>query len=435
MSKRVLFLCLVVLLALVWPGSALAQGPIGPLHSDPSWQASYWNNTDLSGPPVLQRNENDIDNDWGTGSPDNAIAHDGFSARWTRYIDTAAGTFRFSATSDDGMRVAVDGRWVINQWSEHAVRTTSADVALNSGHHWVVVEFYENGGAAVARFSWAPAGEVVKDWRGEYFTNKMLQGPAALVRNDAAVDFNWGSGSPAPGVINVDNFSVRWTRTLNLAPGTYTFSMTIDDGGRLWVNGHLLIDVWQDQAARTYTGQMYLPGGSTTLKMEYYESAGAASAHLAWNSGANPPPPPPTKGEVVVDDNGAGFSKGGTATSWRSVAEGFGGHQLWTRNNDRVRANYNWARWQPRLAPGRYEVFIYIPDRYSTTASARYWISHAGGLTQRPVDQSAHGNQWVSLGTYEFRGTAADYLSLADVTYEPYLTRLIAFDAAKWVPR
>ena len=114
MSKRISLLCLVVLLALTLPGSALAQGPVGPMHSDTFWQASYWNNTDLSGPAVLQRNESDINYDWGAGSPDNSIAQDGFSARWTRYIDTAGGTYRFTATSDDGIRVAVDGRWVIN---------------------------------------------------------------------------------------------------------------------------------------------------------------------------------------------------------------------------------------------------------------------------------------------------------------------------------
>jgi hypothetical protein len=51
------------------------------------------------------------------------------------------------------------------------------------------------------------------------------------------------------------------------------------------------------------------------------------------------------------------------------------------------------------------------------------------------VDQSANGNRWVSLGTYWFHGTRDDYVSLADVTYEPRLSRLIAFDAAKWEPR
>jgi hypothetical protein len=98
-------------------------------------------------------------------------------------------------------------------------------------------------------------------------------------------------------------------------------------------------------------------------------------------------------------------------------------------------ARLRWARWYPDLAPGRYEVYVYIPERYSTTAHARYWVSHRVGLTLRRVNQAANGGRWVSLGTYRFRGTRRDYVSLADVTFERYLSRLIAFDAAKWVPR
>jgi hypothetical protein len=100
-----------------------------------------------------------------------------------------------------------------------------------------------------------------------------------------------------------------------------------------------------------------------------------------------------------------------------------------------VRPNYNWARWYPDLAPGRYEVFVHVPEPYSTTSHARYWVSHLGGYSLCLVDQSANGGRWVSLGTYWFRGSRQDYVSLADVTFEPYLSRLIAFDAAKWVAR
>jgi hypothetical protein len=103
--------------------------------------------------------------------------------------------------------------------------------------------------------------------------------------------------------------------------------------------------------------------------------------------------------------------------------------------HDTVRANYNWARWYPDLTPGFYEVFVYIPFRYTTTAQARYWIAHEGGLSLQIVDQSANGDKWVSLGTYRFRGDGSGYVSLADVTFEPYLSRLIAFDAVKWDPR
>jgi hypothetical protein len=146
------------------------------------------------------------------------------------------------------------------------------------------------------------------------------------------------------------------------------------------------------------------------------------------------PPPNPGPGDVViVNDSDANFVKGGTSAYWRTASEGYEGDLTWTRNNDRRRRGYNWARWYPELEAGHYEVLVFIPDRYSTTAKARYWVSHLGGYTLRIVDQSANGGRWVSLGSYMFRGNRYDHVSLSDVTYEDYVSRLIAFDAVKWV--
>ena len=141
-------------------------------------------------------------------------------------------------------------------------------------------------------------------------------------------------------------------------------------------------------------------------------------------------------GSIIVDDMGVGFTKGGDSTAWHFQLEGFNGHLTWTRNNDYARFNYNWARWYPTLtAGGRYEVFVYIPERYTTTSNARYWVAHRDGFTLKVVNQNNTGNQWVSLGTYYFQGNSNDYVSLSDVTYETYLSRLIAFDAVAWAPR
>jgi len=385
---------------------------------------------------VLQRSEANLDYDWGNGSPGPGVNTDGFSARWTRYIDEDPGTYRFTATSDDGIRVRVDGDLIINEWYDHPSKTVSVEKYLGAGHHLVEVEFYDNTVAAIAQVSWALAYAPVTNWRGEYFNNTTLSGSPALVRDDVDVNFDWGTGSPASGVIGADGFSVRWTRDLSLAAGTYRFTMRVDDGGRLWVNNHLLIDAWRDQDPTTYTGDIYLPGGAIPIKMEYYENTVAALVQLSWApADGSSPSPSPSAGAVVVDDTDAGFVKGGTAAGWRTVPEGYGNRLTWTRNNDRVRWNYNWARWYPSLAPGRYEVFAYIPERYTTTSHARYWISHAGGYSLRIVNQSVSGSRWVSLGTYWFRGTRADYVSLADVTFERRVTRLIGFDAVKWEPR
>ena len=212
MHKRISWVGPIVLLlfSLLLSSSVVSARGLSPQHSDPAWQASYWNNTTLSSSPVLQRSEPNLDHNWGAGSPDPAVYADRFSARWTRYLDLAPGTYRFTTTSDDGIRVIVDGSTIINEWYDHPAKTVSADKALSAGHHLVVVEYYERTGDAVARLSWAPV-TTITNWRGEYFNNQTLSGAPALVRDDAQVNFQWGTGSPAPGTINRDGFSVRWT--------------------------------------------------------------------------------------------------------------------------------------------------------------------------------------------------------------------------------
>jgi hypothetical protein len=428
---------LVISLAILIPLSmlcqpAMAQG--GPIvqHTGPYWQATYWNNTSLSGTPALERQEPDLNHDWGSGSPDGRVYSDRFSARWTRYIDVTPGTYRFTATSDDGIRVWVGGTLIVDRWHDQPATTYTADAYLGAGHHLVTVEYYENGGLATARLHWSLSSGAAHYWRGEYYNNSTLSGSPSMVRDDADISFSWGHGSPASGQINADVFSVRWTRNVDLSPGNYRFTITVDDGARLYVNGHLIIDVWRDQPATTYTADTYVPGGSIPLQVEYYENHGLATAQLHWGgSGAVPAP----VGGIVVDDTSPGFSKGGSATGWRTVWEGYGGRLTWTWNNDYARPNYNWARWYPSLAPGLYEVFVFIPYRYTTTSNGRYWVRHSNGYTLRLVNQSTNGDRWVSLGTYWFRGTGHDFVSLSDVSYEPYKSRLIAFDAVKWQPR
>src|SRR5688572_9147564 len=81
-------------------------------------------------------------------------------------------------------------------------------------------------------------------WHGEYFNSTDPATPGAtpvLVREDPKIDFDWGANSPDPS-IPVDNFSVRWSRTLTLAAGTYRFTTNTDDGVRLKIDGATVID-------------------------------------------------------------------------------------------------------------------------------------------------------------------------------------------------
>ncbi len=247
--------------------------------ADNEWQAKYWNNKNLSGEPALVRTEANINHDWGSGAP-TGIEPDSFSARWKRTINTQAGSYRFTATMDDGMRIWVDNALILDSWYDSQVHTVVANITLSAGDHQVKVEYYDAGGGAVAKLVIEPVSVDIARWRGEYFNNTTLSGTPVLVRDDDQIDFNWGGSSPAWNVVAADNFSVRWTRTINLEQGRYRFTTTTDDGVRLWVNGRLLIDKWFDQAATSYSAEIDLSGGSTDIRMEYYEGVGGAVARL-----------------------------------------------------------------------------------------------------------------------------------------------------------
>ncbi len=135
--------------------SGPTQPPPPPPPSQGSWAAQYWNNTDLSGNAVLARNESAINHEWGYGSPSSGVVNnDHFSARWTRSIYFATGSYRFTTQSDDGIRVSVGGNRIIDNWNVHELQTNTADADLNAGTYTVVVEYFENTEVATAKFWW-----------------------------------------------------------------------------------------------------------------------------------------------------------------------------------------------------------------------------------------------------------------------------------------
>jgi beta-glucosidase len=118
---------------------------------------------------------------------------------------------------------------------------------------------------------------------GTYYAGTALGGTPLATRVDPDVDFDWNSGSPAPGV-PATNFSVKWTGTLTPpTTGTYTFGLTSDDGSRLFIDGKQVIDNWRDQASNTETAQVRLTAGQAVpIEVDYYQAGGDDLVHLGW---------------------------------------------------------------------------------------------------------------------------------------------------------
>ena len=119
---------------------------------------------------------------------------------------------------------------------------------------------------------------------GRYYNGMALAGNPLLTRTEA-VNFDWGSGAPGPGV-PANKFSVRWTGTVTIpTTGNYRFRTISDDGLRLWINGTQRVNNWDDHSANTDTTTTltFTAGQRVPITLEYYENGGQAVVRLQWN--------------------------------------------------------------------------------------------------------------------------------------------------------
>lgn len=110
-----------------------------------------------------------------------------------------------------------------------------------------------------------------------YWNNKKLEGPAVAHQIDKAIDHFWDYGeSPLQGVVNDNEFSVRWIGKLK-SPGTglYGISVEADNGVKLYLNGKVVFDGWENVAgASKNVFYEFKKGKLYDLKVEFYENRG-----------------------------------------------------------------------------------------------------------------------------------------------------------------
>ncbi len=267
-------------------GIALLQVGWEKVQAGATWHGGYYSNVEFAGDPVLTRNDGAIAFDWGSGSPGPAVPADDFSVRWHRPLGFEAGTYRFYASADDGVRIFVDGQLILDAWINQALPNThSADVTLSQGQHAIVVEYFEGGGESAVHVWWTRL-DSIQGWQGRYYDNGDFSGGPALLRDDAEINFDWGEGAPVNWMPD-DDFSVQWVRTINFKPGLYRFNARVDDGIRLWIDDvDLRLNYWEPQDYVWRYQDWHWLEGPHTLRLEYFEQAGSARIQFWWEYAA-----------------------------------------------------------------------------------------------------------------------------------------------------
>jgi hypothetical protein len=120
---------------------------------------------------------------------------------------------------------------------------------------------------------------------GRYYASREFIGTPLLTRVDPTVNLPFSTASPGPGV-PADNYAVRWVGQIRPRfSETYTLFTRSDDGARLFIDGRLVINRWQNQGTTEVAAQVPLDSSRThDIVVEYYEATGGAEMQLLWQS-------------------------------------------------------------------------------------------------------------------------------------------------------
>jgi len=209
---------------------------------------------------ALTRTDATVDFDWASGAPDPAVQTDNFSVRWSGQVQApVTGTFTFTTTSDDGVRLYVNNQLLVDNWTDHAVVQNSGTIALAAGTKYDIrMEFYDHGQLATARLSWAYPGQttqIVPQWvlfpappvnqppTVDAGADQTITLPAGVTLNGVARDdglpgsgltIAWskisGREDSAGGTVTFANPNAAATTATFGADGIYVLRLTVSDG-------------------------------------------------------------------------------------------------------------------------------------------------------------------------------------------------------------
>jgi beta-glucosidase len=145
-------------------------------------RGEYFDNIRLDGQPRLSRIDQRVDFGWTLNSPGRGIPFDWYSVRWAGTIlIPASGVHRIGVEGNDGYRLWIDDKLVLDDWRKQSFGTKTVPVSLaKNTEHAIRLEYFESTGNARVKLVW-DAG-VTNAWKGQ-----IDSAVTAASRSDAAI--------------------------------------------------------------------------------------------------------------------------------------------------------------------------------------------------------------------------------------------------------
>jgi glucose/arabinose dehydrogenase len=105
----------------------------------------------------FSRTDAEVDFDFGLDAPGNLPDQDKFAIRWTGYVHPdSSENYTFHTLSDDGVRLWVDGKLLIDNWTGHAPTEDQGEIRLEAGKKYRLrLEYFEGAQGAQIRLLWS----------------------------------------------------------------------------------------------------------------------------------------------------------------------------------------------------------------------------------------------------------------------------------------
>lgn len=238
----------------------------GPVFN--AFTGCYYNNTGLSGNPMLTRTDASIAFNWGAMSPGASIPGGNFSARWQGTFSFGAGDTTFTVTASDGVRLYIDGALVLDRWVDQFSASYTVRRNLTQGNHTIQLDYYEHTGAGMAVLVWgapvAAAAPVISSFTAS---------PTSVVPGQSAL-LAWNvSGATSVSIAGVGDVTGLSSKVVT-PNQTTTYVLTATNG-----NGSTTSQVTVNVSAPSGDSQ---PPSTPTLTTAY--AASLTQVILGWSA-------------------------------------------------------------------------------------------------------------------------------------------------------